>query len=81
MPEEILTLITSDNWKERLEGECNEAEYRLNRLRIYMYNNPHCNFIYKRQEQVMVRYVNILKERLAMLEAGEQNGRDHDFDW
>lgn len=74
MPNDIIALIQSDNVRERLFGEYKECEYRLSKLRVYIYNHPHCDFVFKRQERVMTKYLSILKERLDLLEVGEENG-------
>lgn len=74
MSNEILALIQGDTEKETLDWEYKECETRLSKLRVYIYNNPHCNFVYHRQERVMSKYLSILKERLDLLEAGEKNG-------
>lgn len=74
MSNEIIDLIQSDNVRERLFGEYKECEARLSKLRVYIYNHPHCDFVFKRQERVMTKYLSILKERLDLFEAGEENG-------
>lgn len=74
MPSEILSLIQGDTAWERLQGEYKECEYRLSKLRVYIYNNPHCDFVFRRQERVMAKYLSILGERLALFEAGDKNG-------
>lgn len=74
MTNEILALIQGDTALERLQGEYKECEYRLSKLRVYIYNNPHCNFVFRRQERVMSKYLSILKEKLDLFVVGDQNG-------
>lgn len=74
MTNEILALIQGDTALERLQGEYKECEYRLSKLRVYIYNNPHCNFVFRRQERVMAKYLSILRERLDLFGVGDKNG-------